>query len=278
MRLATFEHGGRVGVGEVRGDQVIPLAGLSEIGAGTPLDRLTSAQRRPEDELNLAEVRLLPVVPHPAKIFCVGLNYADHIEETGRDTPVYPVLFPKYASSLIGPTDEIALPPESAAVDWEGELVVVVGRAGRRIPPQHAMAHVAGYAVANDITMRDYQYKTHQWMQGKAWDRSTPVGPFLVTPDEVQLSGAAIKTRLNGDVVQHSDLGQLIFDVATLVALISEFTGLVPGDLILTGTPGGVGYRRDPQVFLQPGDNVSVEIEGVGRIENYVVAEAGQDR
>ena len=213
------------------------------------------------------------MVPHPTKVFCVGLNYRAHIEESHRELPTYPVLFPKYASSLVGPDEDIELPAESHQVDYEGELAVVIGRAGRRIPRAAALSHIAGYTVANDVTMRDFQYKTHQWLQGKAWDRSTPLGPFLVTPDEVDVSSARITTTLNGEVVQDSDLSMLIFDVATLVSTISEFTELLPGDVILTGTPSGVGYRRTPQLFLSPGDTVTVEIAGVGRLSSRVAAE-----
>ena len=247
--------------------------GLTEIGSATTLAVLREAQRIPAERVPTDEVRLLPVVPAPSKVLCVGLNYADHIAETGRDTPTYPVLFVKFASSLIGAIDDIALPPETSQLDWEGELVIVVGKAGRRIPVEHALDHVAGYTVANDITMRDYQYKTHQWLQGKAWDDCTPVGPYLVTPDEVDLSVAGIRTVLNGTVVQESTVSQLFFDIPTLISTISTFTTLNPGDLILTGTPGGVGFRRKPQLFLTDGDIVAVEIDGVGRIQNRVVAE-----
>ena len=273
MSYATYEFQHQRHVGEVDGDTLIPLRGLTEIGTATPLAVLTDAQRLPDQRVPVAEVHLLPVVPNPSKVLCVGLNYADHIAETGRDTPTYPVLFPKYAASLIGATDDIALPQETSQMDWEGELVAVIGKPGRRIPTEDAMAHVAGYTVANDITMRDYQYKTHQWVQGKAWDNSTPIGPYLVTPDEVDLNSAGIRTVLNGTIVQESTIAQLFFDIPTLIATISEFTTLNTGDLILTGTPGGVGYRRTPQLFLTDGDTVSVEIDGVGSIRNRVVQE-----
>jgi len=273
MSYATYEFQHQRHVGEVDGDTLIPLRGLTEIGTATPLAVLTDAQRLPDQRVPVAEVHLLPVVPNPSKVLCVGLNYADHIAETGRDTPTYPVLFPKYAASLIGATDDIALPQETSQMDWEGELVVVIGKPGRRIPTEDAMAHVAGYTVTNDITMRDYQYKTHQWVQGKAWDNSTPIGPYLVTPDEVDLNSAGICTVLNGTIVQESTIAQLFFDIPTLIATISEFTTLNTGDLILTGTPGGVGYRRTPQLFLTDGDTVSVEIDGVGSIRNRVVKE-----
>lgn len=157
-------------------------------------------------------------------------------------------------------------------MDFEGELAVIIGRSGRRIPRERAMDYVLGYSVANDVTMRDYQYKTHQWIQGKAWDSSTPLGPFIVPADAVDLTTARIRTVLNGDVMQDSDLSQLIFDVPRLISDISEFTVLEPGDVILTGTPGGVGFQRDPQVFLREGDEISVEVEGVGRLVNQIAA------
>lgn len=270
MRYASIELNGAPAVAEVRGDTFVPLEGLVEIGASTSPEQLAGAPRREDDAVDLAQVVLRPVVPNPAKIFCIGLNYLTHIEETGRDLPTYPVLFPKYASSLIAAVDDIVLPPESQQVDFEGELAVVIGVGGRRIPEESALDYVLGYAVANDVTMRDYQYKTHQWLQGKAWDDSTPVGPYLVTPDEVDITSASITTILNGEVMQDSDLSKLIFPVARLIAIISEFTALQPGDIILTGTPGGVGFRRDPQIFLKDGDTVTVEIAGVGSLTSHV--------
>jgi acylpyruvate hydrolase len=205
-------------------------------------------------------------------VICVGLNYAAHIEETKREQSDYPVLFTKFATTLTGPYDPIPLPPESDAIDYEGELVVVIGDRGRRIARERALEFIAGYTVANDVSMRDYQYKTHQWLQGKAWDASTPVGPDLVTLDEAP-DPLTLKTFVNGEQVQDASTELLIFDVATLVSTISEFAMLEPGDLILTGTPGGVGYRREPQLLLSDGDVVVVEVDGVGRIENTCVAE-----
>jgi acylpyruvate hydrolase len=181
------------------------------------------------------------------------------------------VLFTKFASALIGPYADIALPPEVEQPDFEGELAVIIGEHGRRIQPADAMQYVAGFAVANDITMRDFQYKTHQWLQGKAWDGSTPIGPALVTPDEVDLADTSLRLRLNGELMQESNTSLMIFDVPTLIAAISTFTALEPGDVILTGTPGGVGFRRDPRVTLADGDVVTVELEGIGEIRNRVV-------
>ena len=272
MRYVTFVHAGERRIGRIEGDLVRPLAGPPEIGRDTPVDVLAALVPAGEPVARDA-VRLLPLVPNPNKIFCVGLNYHAHVGETGRDLPTYPVLFTKFAGSLIGPADDITLPPESRQVDYEAELVVVIGRAGRRITGEDALDHVLGYTVANDVTMRDYQYKTHQWLQGKAWDRSTPLGPELVTPDEADVSAAPVRTVLNGETMQSSDTSKLIFDIPTLVATVSEFTEVLPGDLILTGTPGGVGYRREPQVFLRDGDEVVVEVGGIGRLVNRVRAE-----
>ncbi|MFF0456437.1 fumarylacetoacetate hydrolase family protein [Nocardia africana] len=273
MAYATYETHGLRRVGVVDGDALIPLAGLSEIGSATTSQVLAEAPRLVADRTPIADVRLLPVVPRPAKIFCVGLNYREHVTETERELPTYPVLFPKFASSLVGANDDIVAPAESQQIDYEGELAVVIGRAGRRIAEADAADHILGYTVANDITMRDFQYKTHQWMQGKAWDASTPLGPYLVTPEEVDVSHAGIRTVVGGVTVQESDLSMLIFSIPTLIATISTFTALEPGDLILTGTPGGVGYRRDPQLFLGDGDQVSVEIDGVGVLRSTVRAE-----
>lgn len=273
MAYANYELDGQNYVGEVYGETLVPLAGITQIGPGTTAAVLATTERRHEFASPISAVRLRPVSPVAGKIICVGLNYSSHIAETKREVPTYPVMFPKYASSLIGPTDDIQLPPESSQVDYEGELAVIIGKPGRRIAEEDAAEHVLGYTVCNDITMRDYQYKTHQWMQGKTWDKSTPLGPFLVTPQEVDLSTAAISTTVNGEVVQKSDLSHLIFSISSLIATVSEFTELQEGDVILTGTPSGVGFRREPQLFLKDGDVVTVEIEGVGVLTNKVVAE-----
>jgi acylpyruvate hydrolase len=217
-----------------------------------------------------SEAEFRPVVPNPSKVICIGLNYKAHIEETGRDDSAYPVLFPKFASSLTGAFAELELPTESTQIDYEGELAVVIGTPGRRISEADAADHVLGYTVANDISMRDYQYKTHQWMQGKAWDACTPVGPYLVTPDEVDITAQSISTTLNGEKVQDSTINLLIFSLPRLIATISEFTTLSTGDLILTGTPAGVGHRRTPPLYLKSGDVISVEVSGVGAIRNTI--------
>jgi acylpyruvate hydrolase len=274
MRFASCTHAGRTFAAALVDGAAVPLAGIPELGAQTPSSVLADPPLDRAGAVPLAEVTLRPVVPRPSKIFCVGLNYLNHVGETGREIPEYPVLFTKFAETLIGPADPIALPPESSQVDYEGELAVVIGRPGRRITADAALDHVAGYAVANDVTMRDFQYKTHQWLQGKAWEASTPVGPWLVTPDETgDPSTLDIALTLNGAVMQQANTVQLMFDIPVLISRISEFVTLVPGDLILTGTPGGVGFRRDPQVFLAPGDRVRVAISGIGALDNPVVAE-----
>lgn len=275
MRFASCRHEGRDFAAAIVDDVAIPLAGITELGPET-VGALPAVapSRDAAGAIPLAELTLRPLIPRAGKVICVGLNYLAHVGETGREIPEYPVLFTKFAEALIGPTDHIMLPPESAQVDYEGELAVIVGTAGRRIAPAGALDHVAGYAIANDVTMRDFQYKTHQWLQGKAWEASTPLGPYLVTPDEVGDPGALdLRLSIGDRVLQEASTARMMFDVPTLIAHISTFVTLRPGDVILTGTPGGVGFRREPQVFLRPGDTVRVEISGLGAIENAVVAE-----
>ncbi|MFD9945335.1 fumarylacetoacetate hydrolase family protein [Nonomuraea sp. NPDC059023] len=275
MRFVSLEYEGVRHAAVVRDGWAVPLEGVSELGRQTPLEVLRAPRLREDSRLPLERARLLPVVPEPQKIICVGLNYLAHVDETRRELPTYPVLFTKFPSSLIAHGDAIVAPPESAQIDYEAELAVVIGAPARRIAKERAAEVIAGYAVANDVTMRDYQYKTHQWLQGKTWEASTPIGPELVTHDEIgdRVGSLDISLSLNGEVLQSANTSKLIFDIPTLVAAVSEFTTLLPGDVILTGTPGGVGYRRDPQVFLSPGDKVVVTIEGVGTLENTVTAE-----
>ncbi|MBC3763226.1 fumarylacetoacetate hydrolase family protein [Quadrisphaera oryzae] len=218
------------------------------------------------------DLDLAPLVPHPAKVVCVGLNYKAHILEMGRDLPEHPTLFAKWASTLTGPRDEVPLPPEDDALDWEGELVVVVGQRVRRADTAQAARAIAGYAVANDVSMRTWQFRTKEWLQGKVWDSSTPVGPVLTTADSWQ-PGPAITTRLNGEEVQSAPTDDLLFGPAELVSYVSTVLELAPGDLLLTGTPGGVGRARKPPRYLVDGDVVEVTVEGLGTLRNSVVAE-----
>jgi acylpyruvate hydrolase len=272
-RFASCSLGERRFAALVEGDTARPLRGIAELGADTPAELLADPPLEHE-AVPLAEVTLRPVVPRPGKIVCVGLNYKAHVDEGVFDLPDYPALFPKYADALIGAGQPVLVPPESEAVDYEAELAFVVGRRVRRVSGEDALAAVGGYTVANDVTMRDFQYRSQQWLQGKTWADSTPLGPFLVTPEEVgDPHSLGISLELNGERMQDSDTSKLIFDIPTLVATISEFVPLNPGDVVLTGTPSGVGYRRDPKVLLRDGDRMVVEIERVGRLESPVAAE-----
>jgi acylpyruvate hydrolase len=274
VRFASCEYAGTAFAAAIVDDAVVPVDGVTELDGAALQALSTDPPLAHERSVAVDDVTFRPVVPAPRRIICVGLNYLAHIGETGRDIPEYPVLFTKFADALIGARDPIVLPPESRQVDYEGELAVVIGRPGRRIAREDALEHVAGYAVANDVTMRDFQYKTHQWLQGKAWASATPLGPWLVTPDELgDASELELRVTVNDEVVQHASTAQMMFDVRALIGHISVFTTLEPGDILLTGTPGGVGYRRDPQLFLAPGDRVTVEIEKVGKLDNPVAAE-----
>ena len=273
MRFASCSVGDRRFAGLVDGDVVRPLRDIAELGTGTPAELLADPPVS-DERVPLADVELRPVVPRPGKVVCMGLNYAEHVDEGAYDVPEYPVLFSKFAETLVAAGEPIVVPPESSAVDYEAELAFVIGRHVRRVSGAVALGAVGGYTIANDVTMRDYQYRTHQWLPGKNWAASTPLGPFLVTPDEVGDPHALdISLELNGERMQSGNTSQFIFDIPAIVAAISEFVPLAPGDVVLTGTPSGVGYRREPKVLLRDGDRVVVEIERVGRLENPVVAE-----
>ena len=219
-----------------------------------------------------AEAELALPFPAPRKVICCGLNYADHILEMGRDLPEYPTLFAKFADTLTGPYDDIAIPPAAqGAVDWEAELAVVVGSPLQQADDDEARAGIAGYMLANDISMRDWQKRTLQWFQGKAFDATTPVGPVLVTPDSIDPEdGIEITCEVNGVRRQLGSTKTLVFDSAALLAYISQFTALRPGDIVLTGTPGGVGMGMHPPQYLSDGDMVVVEAAGLGRLENTI--------
>lgn len=217
-----------------------------------------------------------PVVPNPSKVICVGHNYSNHIKEMGRELPAYPTLFPKFADTLIGAHDDIVKPAETDALDWEVELVVVIGREVRRADDAQAEAAIAGFTVMNDISVRDWQFRTIEWTQGKIWDSSTPVGPYLVTPDEVGGVRPALRvtTAVDGRVMQSDDTGTLLFDPVFLVKYVSTIITLRPGDLIATGTPAGVGHARDPKIYLTGGETVMTEIDGLGACTNLIVKDA----
>ena len=223
----------------------------------------------------LRELDVRAPISAPSKIICIGKNYAEHAREMGSEPPSIPVVFSKFPSAIIGPDSEVVLPPISSKVDFEAELVVVIGRAGRNIAREDAMSHVFGYCCGNDISARDWQKEKPggQWLLGKTFDTFAPLGPMIVTADEVpdphQLD---IEMRLNGETMQRSNTRNLIFPIDYLIAHLSQFSTLQPGDLIYTGTPSGVGAGRDPQLFLKPGDQLEVEISGLGVLRNSVVA------
>jgi acylpyruvate hydrolase len=255
------------------GDILTEIDGFADVGAllkDSSWEAIAKAAAGATHPLDGAD--LDAVVPFPGKIICVGHNYRNHIKEMGREVPEYPTLFAKYQESLIGPNDDLALPQESDTVDWEAELAVVIGKKGRRISEADAPAHIAGYAVLNDVSMRDYQFRTIQWLQGKTWEKSTPFGPALVTTDE--FSAGLMTTAVDGDIQQQTPTGDLVFTPEFLVSYISTIITLNPGDVIATGTPGGVGHAQDPKRYLQEGQLLVTTIEGLGQLSNRVVKEA----
>ncbi len=281
MKLATARIDGTTRAVRVDDEKLIDL-GASDVGELLARDGWAEAAAAVDASTARAYARdgadFAPVVPRPSKVVCVGLNYKNHIQEMGRDLPEHPTLFAKFADSLVGATDDIVRPGETEAFDWEVELAVVVGRGVRRARGADAESAIAGFTVLNDITCRDWQFRTREWLQGKTWDSSTPVGPCLVTPDE--LPGGVrpaldVRLTVDGEVMQQDNTGDLLFDPVDLVEYVSTVVRLNPGDIIATGTPGGVGHARDPKRYLTGGETVVTEIEGIGRLENTVVAESG---
>jgi acylpyruvate hydrolase len=280
MRIVHFETRGVPGIavdegsgwhGLTQQDSGFPGTLPELIAQGADLLRMgRSLGQSPAIDLNA--VRLLPPVPVPPKILCVGLNYDDHLEESGLKKPAYPEIFARFATSLIPHQEPIRRPRESIALDYEAELAVVIGKPGRRIPREQALNHVAGYSLFNDATVRDFQLRTPQWTMGKNFDGTGSFGPWLVTPDALPpgARGLRIQGRLNGRVMQDSRTDQLIFNVPALIELISVAMSLERGDVIITGTPGGVGAARKPPVYMQAGDLFEVEIEGLGILTNPV--------
>ncbi|XUL85640.1 fumarylacetoacetate hydrolase family protein [Streptomyces galilaeus] len=265
MKLATVAHEGRTTAAVLDGDRwrALPADDLSALLATTAPDRVADLAGA---ELPVA-TPVLPL-PSPRKVVCCGLNYADHITEMGRELPKHPTLFAKFADTLTGPEEDLVL-PHGLDVDWEAELAVVVGAELRGADRDTAGRAIAGYTVANDISVRDWQKRTLQWFQGKAWDRTTPLGPVVVTPDELDpVAGVEIICRVNGIERQRGNTRTLVFDAADLLAYVSTFTVLRPGDLVLTGTPGGVGSGMTPPVHLADGDLVETEIPGIGTLRN----------
>ena len=280
MRLATFNGSSGPSWGIMDGTSVRDLGavtGGTQLGdvlrTGRFEDAIAAAPRAPV--VPGVEVHLLPPILNPGKVLCVGLNYADHVAEMGRETPGKPAIFTRFADSLVGDGELLIAPRNSTRFDYEGEFAIVIGRGGRHIARADALEHVLGYTALNDGSVRDYQNHTIQFTPGKNFPRSGAVGPWIVTRDEFGPVGPQrILTTINGMVVQDSRLDQLIFGVADLIAYISEWTELSPGDLISTGTPGGVGHGRTPPLYLFPGDVVRIEIDGIGPLTNPVADDA----
>jgi 2-keto-4-pentenoate hydratase/2-oxohepta-3-ene-1,7-dioic acid hydratase in catechol pathway len=259
----------------VQSNPELPTSMEALLAAGPEALAAASATAARADAVVVREARLRAPLTRPPKILCVGLNYRDHAKETGAAVPAEPVIFNKLPGTLIGPGDDIRLPSESSEVDYEAELVVVIGKAGRRIPAERASEHIAGYTLGNDVSARDWQKNKpgKQWLLGKSFDTFAPLGPALVTRDEIPDPHAlGIRFLLNGRIMQESNTGDLIFRLPELIAYISQVTTLLPGDLLFTGTPAGVGVARQPPVFLKPGDVCRVEIDGLGALENRCTA------
>jgi acylpyruvate hydrolase len=269
MRLATVRYEGTNRAAVITGEGARLLA---QSDVGTLLseeDWRGTAESAVGPVIDPGSIDWAPVVPRPEKIICVGLNYRGHARETGHEAPSHPQLFAKYWRSLIGARDDIQLPAESARVDWEAEVGVVIGRPLRHVSAEQAEAGIAGYTVVNDVSMRDWQGRTGQYLQGKTFEAATPAGPVLVTPDELgDLGSARITCELNGEVMQDSLAGDMIFGPAQVISYVSTIITLVPGDLIAMGTPAGIGSRRKPPRFLQPGDVLATTLEGVGTTRN----------
>ena len=284
MHLVSFAVEGRPRIGAKSGSLVYDLSALnpelpsdmlSFLRGGSPLlDAAELVVSRGEGGVEVESLKILAPISNPEKVICIGLNYADHAEESGMSIPTEPVVFSKFASSIVGPTDPIESPPSSTKLDYEAELVVVIGKSGRHISEADAFNYVAGYTVGHDVSARDYQLEkpAGQWILGKTFDTFAPIGPCIVTRDEIpDPHNLEIRCILNGEIAQDSNTRQLIFRIETLISYLSHVFTLNPGDLIFTGTPPGVGMGKDPQVWLKPGDDVICEIDGLGRIENTVI-------
>ncbi len=272
MQYVHFNIAGRTQVGILDGDHIEAIAATSleallARGVDLAVQPATTGHR-----YRLADVTLLPPLVKPPKILCVGLNYTDHTKESEYEQPAYPTLFLRVATSLIAHEQPMQRPLCSDSLDYEGELAVVIGKGGKHIALDAALDHVAGYSIFNDGSVREYQFKTPQWTVGKNFDGTGAFGPALVTPDELPLGakGLRLETRVNGTVVQSADTSDMVFDVATLISVISEAITLEPGDVIVAGTPAGIGWARSPRLLLRDGDRLEVSIEKLGVLSNTV--------
>jgi 2-keto-4-pentenoate hydratase/2-oxohepta-3-ene-1,7-dioic acid hydratase in catechol pathway len=283
MKLISFEHQGRAGFGAVVSDGVVDLgaamghrhADLKALLAADALAEAAQLVATRSPDLSLAGLTLLPVIPNPDKIWCCGLNYAEHVRETQREVTEQPTFFMRFAASQVGHGQPMLRPRESTQLDYEGEIAVIIGKGGRRIAEADAAAHVAGYACYNDGSVRDWQRHTAQYGPGKNFWRTGGFGPWMVTADEIPFgSRLTLVTRLNGQEMQRATTDMLIHSIARQIAYVSTVAPLVPGDVLVTGTPGGVGSRRQPPVWMKAGDVVEVEIDRVGVLRNPVADDA----
>jgi acylpyruvate hydrolase len=275
MRLATLRTGaagGQTTAARIDGDEAVLLDQFADVGAVLAAGALDAVAAARGPRVRLDQARFAPVVPNPGKIICVGMNYRAHVREMGRTAPPHPALFAKWKQALIGAGEAIQLPPESKQVDWEGELAAVVGKPVRRADLLQAADAIAGYTIMCDTSMRDWQYRSSQWMQGKTWEKSTPLGPWLATPDELG-DNAELTTKVDGQEVQRAKVADLVVGPAGLVAYISTFITLEPGDVVATGTPGGVGHARRPPVYLKPGQEIEIAVTGLGALRSFVANE-----
>lgn len=282
MKLASFQLSGRNTWGVIEDDEAFDLGAVlgsrfpdlkSLLASAAYAEAASSRLSAPRHAL--AELQFLPVIPNPDKILCVGLNYETHRKETGRAVVTHPTIFTRFANTQTGHLRNILLPRVSTNLDFEGELAIVIGKAGRYIPRERAFDYIAGYSCYNDGSIRDWQHHTHQFTPGKNFPETGAFGPWMMTPDELsELDSLRICTRLNGEIVQDALLGQMIFDIPTIVEYCSSFNPLQCGDVILTGTPGGVGVKRTPPLWMKAGDVVEVEIERLGTLRNGIANEA----
>ncbi len=281
MRFVTFEsEGSAPRCGLVHGDTVADLSYAGVPSVLNLIERVASGQidvtrLEPTDRVHpLSSVRLRAPMARPPKFICVGLNYLDHAKESNLEIPSVPTIFNKFTTCVIGPGDHIVLPKVSNSPDYEAELAVVIGRGGRHIPEERWQEHVFGYTIVNDVSARDYQRATTQWLMGKTFDTFGPMGPWIVTADAVaDPHNLDVRMTINGEVLQNSNTRELIFKIPRLISYLSSVFTLEPGDIISTGTPAGVGFARTPPRWLRPGDDVVVSVEGIGELRNPVVAE-----
>lgn len=277
MRYVSVEHNGQATLGIREGDTIRLLGNESlEALLARGADLRTYAQgQETSATLNAADAKFLPPLSRPPKIICVGLNYADHTKESRFEQPDYPTLFLRLHTSLVGHNSPILRPRASDSLDYEGELAAILGKGGRYIPKDQALDCVAGYAAFNDGSVREYQFKAPQWTVGKNFDATGGFGPDFVTADELPpgAKGLRLETRLNGEIVQSANTNDMVFDIATLISIISEAMTLEPGDVLVTGTPAGVGWAREPKLLMRDGDVCEVSIEGVGTLRNPIVDE-----